>query len=211
MDGRAMIVGKDYDELMAVGGEPAHAQALTRHYGAPPSAPPQGYDPRYAQHYGPPPGYQYAPPPQHFQPPQPAYQPPPPQHAPQQHQQTERHVRHEGPTRERDFPIGFTKFGVLAGDTVEIEVKPQVLFKGKRLAVGATNANQFIIVDIKVGKNSQLAATGEMGAEAFSSLAVDTKMELDTAQPGITITLRVRNIGNGPRDFFAVLYGAVME
>jgi hypothetical protein len=187
MDGRAMIVGSEYDELMSVGGESGPQHPMSRHYGPGPQAAPQGYDPRYAQHYGPPQGYH----------------PPPP------HQ--DRHVRHEQPTRQRDFPVGFTLLAVPPGTPVEIEVKPQVLFKGKRLAIGASTAKDFIIIDIKVGKNSQLAATGEMGAEAFSSLAVGTQMELDTAQPGITITLRIRNIAGSPRDFFAVLYGAVME
>lgn len=195
-DGREMIVGAeghDYDQLMNVGAE----QGPQRHYGPPQGYPQQGY-PQYPQY---PQGY-----PQQFGPP-PPYMPaqPPPQAAPQ------RHVHREQITRSRDFPIGFTSPPIPPGDPVEIEVKPQVLFKGKRLAVATSIAKEFMIIDIKVGKNSQLAATGEMTAEAFSADAVGTQMELDTASPGITITLRVRNVGTQPFPFRAVLYGAVLE
>ncbi len=81
----------------------------------------------------------------------------------------------------------------------------------KRLAVAPSNARSFNIVDIKVGKDSQLAATGEMPAEAFSALAVGVRMELDTAQPGIVIVLIVRNTDTSTQDFNAVLYGTVFE
>jgi hypothetical protein len=152
---------------------------------------------------GPAPGYPY-PPPGYYPPPQ--YGPPALPPAPAQ-----RHVVREQPTKSRDFPVGFTMMNVQPNVPVEIEVKPQVLFRGKRLAVASSIAKEFMIIDIKVGKNSQLAATGEMSAEAFSSTAVGTQMELDSAQPGITITIRVRNISAGPVNFLAVLYGAVME
>lgn len=111
----------------------------------------------------------------------------------------------------RHFPIGFVKAQVLAGSLAEIEVKPQVRFQGHRLAVGQSCARYFNIVDIKVGKDSQLAATGEMPAEAFSSVSVGTQMELDPAPPGIVITLIVRNVDANAQDFGAVLYGTVEE
>jgi hypothetical protein len=87
-----------------------------------------------------------------------------------------------------------------------------VLFRGERLAIAPSIARFFNVVDIKVGKNSQLAATGEMSGEAFSADAVGVRMELDTAQPGIVITLRVENTDNDvARDFKAVLYGTVLD
>ena len=116
-----------------------------------------------------------------------------------------------GPLKLREFPVGFIQNAVPAGANAEIEVKPQVRFQGHRLAVAASQARYFNIVDIKVGNDSQLAATGEMPAEAFSSLAVGTQMELDCAPPGIVITLIVHNTDVGPQDFGAVLYGEVEE
>jgi len=116
-----------------------------------------------------------------------------------------------GPLKIREFPVGFVQAAVPAGQLAEIEVKPQVRFQGHRLAVAASQARYFNIVDIKVGKDSQLAATGEMPAEAFSSLAVGTQMELDCAPPGIVITLIVHNTDSAAQDFGAVLYGEVEE
>ena len=117
----------------------------------------------------------------------------------------------EEPKNQRQFPIGFSLDDIQPGDEVDIEVKPQVLFRGERLAVAPSNARSFNIVDIKVGKDSQLAATGEMPAEAFSALAVGVRMELDTAQPGIVVVLIVRNTDTTAQDFNAVLYGTVFE
>ena len=107
------------------------------------------------------------------------------------------------------WPIGFTAFSVPPGPPVEIEAKPQVQFRGLHLAVGDSIAKDFIIADIKVGTSSQLGATGEIGAELFSTLAVGTHMLFERAAPGTTITLRVRNISEGPQNFFAALYGEI--
>jgi hypothetical protein len=111
----------------------------------------------------------------------------------------------------RMFPVGFVQAAVPPGTTAEIEVKPQVRFQGKRLAVAPSIARFFNVVDIKVGKDSQLAATGELTAEALSALAVDVRVELDPAPPGIVITLFARNKDTAAQDFEAVLYGLVEE
>ena len=167
--------------------------------------------------------------PSHYPPP-----PPPGYYPPHEHERhPPRHVRHEhryeelvpaleysrrgapkhvtNPQDVRMFPIGFVQAAVPPGTTAEIEVKPQVRFQGKRLAVAPSIARFFNIVDIKVGKDSQLAATGELTAEALSALAVDVRVELDPAPPGIVITLFARNKDTGPQDFEAVLYGLVEE
>jgi hypothetical protein len=111
----------------------------------------------------------------------------------------------------RNFPIGFIYNNIPAGQNQEIEVKPQVRFQGHRLAVAPSCARYFNIVDMKVGKDSQLAATGEMPAESFSSLSVGTQVELDPAPPGIVITLIVHNTDTAAQNFGAVLYGVVEE
>lgn len=129
-----------------------------------------------------------------------------------EHEVRRRAQKHKTTSQDvRNFPIGFVFAGIPAGATQEIEVKPQVRFQGHRLAVAQSIARYFNIVDIKVGKDSQLAATGEMPGEAFSSLSVGTQMELDPAPPGIVITLLVHNIDVAAQDFGAVLYGLVEE
>ena len=138
---------------------------------------------------------------------------PPPRRRPSGPEHHGPRVIHTEPSHEkrRHFPIGFSQAQIAPGTVAEIEVKPQVLFRGERLAVAPSIARSFSIVDIKVGKDSQLAATGEMPAEAFSALAVGVRMELDTAQPGIVIVLIVRNTDTTAMDFLAVLYGTVFE
>jgi hypothetical protein len=120
-------------------------------------------------------------------------------------------VVREEPKNQRQFPIGFELAAIAPGDEEDIEVKPQVLFRGERLAIAQSIARYFDVLDIKVGKDSQLAATGALTGEAFETRAVGVRMELDTAQPGIVITLRVKNIDTAAHDFRAVLYGAVLE
>ena len=140
----------------------------------------------------------------------------------EEHEEHERHHQHhpgerrmrivkEEPKNQRQFPIGFSLDDIAPGDEVDIEVKPQVLFRGERLAIAQSTARYFEILDIKVGKDSQLAATGALTGEAFETRAVGVRMELDTAQPGIVITIRVRNIDTAAQSFRAVLYGAVLE
>lgn len=190
---REMIVGRDhihgghrnYDDLIEMSGEPAPHPQAPQH--AP--MPPQHHRQHGQQHH-----YEHheAAPPQASLP-------------------RRRQLVSEEPTHERQFPIGFAKDNIAPGDEEDIEVKPQVYFRGERLAIAPTLARYFDVIDIKVGKNSQLAATGDMPGESFSALAVGVRMELDTAKPGIVITLRVRNVDSQPHDFKAVLYGAVLE
>ncbi len=206
MSGRDMIVGRemivgagqghhDYDELMehAMAGEPARypeeherAPQYTQHHPQHPQQQHHGYAPQYERPR------------------------PPPYPQPGHHSEGPRVVR-EHPQHARQFPIGFTKSAIAPGTATDIEVKPQVLFRGERLAVAPSIARYFDVIDIKVGKDSQLAATGEMPAESFSALAVGVRLELDTASPGITLTITVRNIDTSPQDFKAVLYGTVLE
>lgn len=119
------------------------------------------------------------------------------------------------PQDPREFPIGFqtaVATPVPANSTVGIEQKPQVLFRGERLAVPNSLVLNFDVNDIKVGKDSQLASPGNMPAECFSNLSVGVRMQLDTAEPGITITLSMfNNDVNNPHAFKGVLYGTVIE
>jgi hypothetical protein len=122
-------------------------------------------------------------------------------------------VVEEHPTHTREFPIGFTAANPIpANTTQQVEVKPQVLFRGERLAVPNSIVLNFQVADIKVGKDSQLASPGNMPAECFSNVSVGVRMQLDTAEPGITITLFMFNTDqNNAHPFSSVLYGTVIE
>lgn len=191
---REMIVGgehmvghsrrSDYDDLYEMAGEPAPQPQQRPQLQGPPPMPQQHYG---YQGYG------------------------PPQDGRTHEEPRRRRLVAEEPMHERQFPVGFIRENIGAGDEADIEVKPQVYFRGERLALPPTIARYFDILDIKVGKDSQLAATGTMPGESFSALAVGVRMELDTAKPGIVITLRVRNVDTQAHDFKAVMYGAVLE
>lgn len=212
---REMIVGaehivgarhRDYDELIEMSGDP---QTALVHQSAHAAAHPHHLHPQHHHHPHPhhaPHHHGYAPAPQqvHYD----VSHQPPPQSAPVEHR---KRLVVEEPTHERQFPIGFVYENVDPGEEVEVEAKPQVYFRGERLALAPSIARDFQIVDIKVGKDSQLAASGVMPGESFSALAVDVRMQLNTAKPGIVITIRVRNRSNQRSNFEAVLYGAVLE
>ncbi len=125
------------------------------------------------------------------------------------------HVIEEHPTHTREFPIGFVpplNTPVPPAQVVNIETKPQVLFRGERLAIPNSLVLNFQLTDIKVGKDSQLAAPGNLPAECFSNVSIGVRMQLDTAEPGITLTLSVQNTDTvNPHTFSSVLYGTVME
>ena len=46
----------------------------------------------------------------------------------------------EEPQNVRQFPIGFELANIAPGDEEDIEVKPQVLFRGERLAIAQSIA-----------------------------------------------------------------------
>jgi len=232
--GREEIVGgaSDYDELMEHAGfyggpeYPEYTGAAPAAPAPPPAPHPQGPPPWPGQApgapYGSHPGHAMMPmhPYAHaFAPPH-GFAPHPGAHPQYTRARPQAYARADGGPRVvqrkhtdlREFPVGFIATAVAAGQPASVEVKPQVLFRGERLAVANSIAPFFIINDIKVGKDSQLAASGNLPAEAFSNLSVGVRMELDTAEPGIVITLTITNTDTtGPHDFRAVLYGTVLD
>lgn len=121
-------------------------------------------------------------------------------------------VREKKPTKARRFPIGFTSDGVIpAGGSAVIVTRPQVLFKGERLVVPSDIAGDFVIDDIKVGKNSMFAAESSLPARCMQEDAIDVAMHLNTAQISQDVSLAVTNISGADRTFRAMLMGKVAE
>lgn len=117
-------------------------------------------------------------------------------------------------TRRREYPIGFASDPLnlipSLGGTV-IQANPQVSFRGERLVVPSDISLFFDIEDIIVGKNSQLVSSGALPAATFSEVGVGVRLNLDTANIGNLISLRVRNIGPDPLQFRATLIGTAVE
>jgi len=116
------------------------------------------------------------------------------------------------PTKSRVFPLGFESAEAIdAGDSVTITSRPQVLFRGERLVVPSDIAGDFVIDDVKVGKDSQFVAEGAIPARILQENAVDVGFQLDTAQISQDISISVTNIGGAPRTFRAALIGSAAE
>jgi hypothetical protein len=121
-------------------------------------------------------------------------------------------IRQQAPLVSRDYPIGFDSGTPIdAGGTLSITVQPQVLFRAERFVVPSDIAGQFLINDIKVGKDSMLAAAGSLPARAFDERAVGVRMMLATSQVSQQIIVSVTNIGGAPQRFNAVIFGKAIE
>lgn len=115
-------------------------------------------------------------------------------------------------TRRREYPLGFeSTVDVASGGSSVVTANPQISFRGERLVVPSDISLFFVLDDILVGKNSQLVSSGPVPASAFSEVAVGVRLNLDTANIGNLISLRVRNIGPDPLTFRATLIGTGVE
>jgi len=121
------------------------------------------------------------------------------------------HIVNTPPTQVREFVIGFGPTVILANSTAIFQAQPQLIFRGSRLIVPSALANNFSINDIRVGKDSQAVSANPIPAAAFSELAVGVNLGLDTATPGIIITISVSNTTAAQQTFSAALIGTSMQ
>jgi hypothetical protein len=121
-------------------------------------------------------------------------------------------LRQSRPTKSREYVLGFDSVStVAAAGTVNVVAQPQVVFRPERLVVSGAIAASFLINDFKVGKNSQLAASGAVPADAFGPNAFGVRLKCDTAQVSNLITLNVTNISGGALRFTAACFGEAVE
>lgn len=127
--------------------------------------------------------------------------------------QAKKLVSTRGPTKSRDYPVGFDSGATLiaAGAQVTVTRNPQVPFRGRRLAVAGSIAPSWLIDDIKVGKNSQFVTADGVPAEAFSQTAFGVEMGFDTAQVSMQISIQATNISLAPARFLATIIGDAVE
>jgi hypothetical protein len=118
----------------------------------------------------------------------------------------------KAPTRSRELILGFDSIAnVGAGVTLDITSRPQVVFRPDRVVVPATIAPNFLIVDIRVGKNSQFTASQPVPAEVFSQGGFQVGMKMDTAQISQDVVMRVTNTSAGALRFNAAMIGPALE
>jgi len=115
------------------------------------------------------------------------------------------------PTRSSEIPLTFdSNTPIPAGASRTIVSRPQVVFAPRKFIVPSTDAVNFRINSIAVGKNSQFAATGGVAALVFSE-ASNVPLGLDTAQVGQDITVAVTNTSSADHMFTALMIGASLE
>jgi hypothetical protein len=111
------------------------------------------------------------------------------------------------PGDSRTLMVPFPETNIPSGASRDVIALPQFLFRGERLVIPSDIAGLVVLDDIRVGANSQYGASGGVPGRLFSEVAVGVGFLFDTAQPGIQILLRVRNISGNDVMFRASLLG----
>lgn len=115
--------------------------------------------------------------------------------------------------RTREFVLNMGATFVGPGQDALIHARPQIIFRPERFIIPSSVAPDFLIVDIKIGPNSQfggirnLAILQPFRAEILSELAQPVKLNFESCYPGRGITLHVRNVTNRRSQFIGVVIG----
>lgn len=123
-------------------------------------------------------------------------------------------VRDREPTKSRMYVIGIgTGLDTIdPAATATLSIQPQVLFRPERIVVDATDANFFLILDFKVGKNSQFAAQSPLPASAFQPQSFGVRLKCDTCQISAQLVLQVQNKTTTTASTFnACIFGEAVE
>jgi hypothetical protein len=120
-------------------------------------------------------------------------------------------LRSVSPRSSREYALGLGSTSVAGNSSANINVQPQVIFRPERMVVPSNIAVDFLITDIKVGKNSQLASTGALPAVMFTETAFGVRLKMDTAQISMFVTVSVTNQNANARNFQGGLIGPAVE
>ena len=120
-------------------------------------------------------------------------------------------LRSVSPRSSREYALGLGSTSVAGNSSANINVQPQVIFRPERLVVPSNIAVDFLITDIKVGKNSQLVSTGALPAVMFTENAFGVRLTMDTAQISMFVTISVTNQNPNARNFQGGLVGPAVE
>lgn len=115
------------------------------------------------------------------------------------------------PRNSREYALGLGSTSVAGNSSANINVQPQVIFRPERLVVPSNLAVDFLITDIKVGKNSQLVSTGALPAVMFTEVAFGVRLKMDTCQIAMFVTVSVTNQNPAARNFQGGIVGPAVE
>lgn len=120
-------------------------------------------------------------------------------------------LRSVSPRSSREYALGLGSTSVAGNSSANINVQPQVIFRPERLVIPSNIAMDFLITDIKVGKNSQLVSTGALPGLMFTENAFGVRLKMDTAQISMFVTISVTNQNPNARNFQGGLVGPAVE
>ncbi len=115
------------------------------------------------------------------------------------------------PRNSREYALGLGSTSVSGNSSANINVQPQVIFRPERLVVPSNLAVDFLITDIKVGKNSQLVSTGALPAVMFTETAFGIRLKMDTCQIAMFVTVSITNQNPAARNFQGGIVGPAVE
>ena len=115
------------------------------------------------------------------------------------------------PRSAREFVIGLGSTALPGLSSANISVQPQVIFRPERIVIPSNLAADFLITDVKVGKNSQLVSPGAIPAVVFVENAFGVRLKMDTAQIAQFITISVTNQNGSARNFQGAIIGPAVE
>lgn len=115
-----------------------------------------------------------------------------------------------GILRRQILPIPATD--VPANGSVVITLQPQRAFRVERLVLASTvSPTQCVVSDISVGASRQFVSAGDVPLAAFSPDAVGTGLRGDTASPGTTVTVTLRNLSSMLEKVSGAFFGEALE
>ena len=120
-------------------------------------------------------------------------------------------LRSVPPRQSREYALGLGSTSVAGNSSANINVQPQVIFRPERLVVPSNLAIDFLLTDIKVGKNSQLVSTGALPAVMFTEVAFGVRLKMDTCQIAMFVTVSVTNQNPAARNFQGGIVGPAVE
>lgn len=115
-----------------------------------------------------------------------------------------------GVTRRQILPIPATS--VAGGGQATITLQPQRHFRVERLVLASNAAPSAVVVsDISVGAEREFLGAGDVPIAAFAADAVGTGLRGNTASPGVTVSITLRNLGTGAEQISGAFFGTSLE
>jgi hypothetical protein len=116
------------------------------------------------------------------------------------------------PPKRTSMTIASESVEVGPGSSSNVVARVPVRTLPRELVVDPEIARHFLVADVKVGKNSQLASCGCLPAEMFTRLALlRYSMRFDVAEAGRYVVMSVMNTSGEPRMFEFSVSGDLLE